>query len=67
MPPPPQSITGANISFALKRKPGPLDPLEPLAEVDFLSDFTSGPRGTDRGPAGSIRALQNEPGSRGMD
>ena len=65
--PPPRSITGNNISFALKLKPGPLDPLEPLAEVDFLSGFTSGPRGTDSGPAGSIRTLQNEPGPRGMD
>ena len=26
----------------------------------------SGPRGTDQGPAGSIRALQNEPGPHGM-
>ena len=27
----------------------------------------SGPRGTDRGPAGSIRVLHNEPGPCGMD
>ena len=48
-----------------KPKPGLLDPLGPLVEVDFYQ--VSGPCGTDRDPAGRIRALQNEPGPRGMD
>ena len=65
-------ITGAKIYLSQKPKPDPLDPLGPLAEVDFLSGFRaprdgSGPRGTDQGPAGSTRALQNEPGPREMD
>ena len=45
---------------------GPLDSLEPLAEIDFLSGFRtpwdgSGPRGKHQA------ALQNEPGPNEMD
>ena len=39
--------------------------LGPIAEVDFLSGFRALRDGS--GPAGRIRALQNEPGPRGMD
>ena len=56
---------GTNIYFAPKPKPGLMDPLGPLAEVDFLSGFRAPRDGS--GPAGTIRALQNEPGPRGMD
>ena len=48
-----------------KPKPGLLDPLGPLAEVDFLSGFRAPQDGS--GPVGRIRDLQNEPGPRGMD
>ena len=47
-----------------KPKPGLLDPLGPPAEVDFLSGFRAPRDGS--GPVGRIRALQNEPGPRGM-
>ena len=55
---------GTNLSFAPKPKPGLLGPLGPLAEVDILSGFKAPRDGS--GPAGRIRALQNEPGPRGM-
>ena len=42
-----------------------LDPLGPLAEVDFLSGFKAPRDGS--GPTGRVRALQNEPGPCGMD
>ena len=48
-----------------KPKPGLLDPLGPLVEVDFLSGFRAPQDGS--GLVGRIRALQNEPGPRGMD
>ena len=56
---------GTNIYFAPKPKPGLLDPLGPLAEVDFLSGFRALRDGL--GPAGRIRALQNGPGPRKTD
>ena len=63
---PPKGLSpGTNISFAPKPKPGLLDPLGPLAEVDFLSGFRASR--DELGPAGRIRVLQNEPGPRGMD
>ena len=69
MPPKGQS-PGTNISFASQTEAWTwtrffLDPLGPLAEVDFLSGFRAPRDGS--GPAGRIRALQNEPGPRGMD
>ena len=68
-PPPPKANHGGQYVFwPPKPKPGPLDLIGPLylAEVDFLSGFRA-PGGTDQGPAGSTRALQNEPGPpRGM-
>ena len=55
MPPNGQS-PGANIYFAPKPESGPLDPLGPLDEVDFLSGFRapwdgSGPCGKHQGSA----------------
>ena len=52
---------GANISFPQITEPVPLDPLGPLAEVDFLSGFRapsneSGPRGKHQGFAERTRA-----------
>ena len=38
---------GANIFFGPQTEAGPLDPLGPLAEVDFLSGFRA--RGMDKG------------------
>ena len=62
---PQRPITGDQHIFCPpKPKPGLLDPLGPLAEVDFLSGFRAPRDGS--GPAGRIRALQNEPGPRGM-
>ena len=68
----PPNHRGPTYLLPPKPKPGLLDPLGPIAEVDFFYQV-SGPRGTDRaprdgsGPAGRIRALQNEPRPRGMD
>ena len=69
--PPKANHRGPTYLLPPKPKPDLLDPLGPIAEVDFYQ--ISGPRGTDRaprdgsGPAGRIRALQNEPRPRGMD
>ena len=63
--PPKANHRGPTYILPLKPKPGFLDPLGSLAEVDFLSGFRAPQDGS--GPAGRIRALQNEPGPRGMD
>ena len=61
---PQRPITGTNTYSPPPNRSLGLD--GPLAEVDFFNQV-SGPRRTDRGPAGTIRALQNEPRSREMD
>ena len=55
---PQRAITGANIYFAPHPKAGPLDPLGPLAAVDFL--FSLG----FQGPAGRIGAPREGSGFR---
>ena len=58
--PPKGQLLGANIYFfshpPKKTKPGSLDPLEPLTEVDFLSGFGA-PLDESWKHLGSIRAL----------
>ena len=50
--------SGANMSFAPQPEPDPLNPIGPLAVVDFLSGFRaprneSGPRGKNQDPSGT--------------
>ena len=63
--PPKANHRGPTYLLAPKPKPGLLDHLGPLAEVDFLSGFRAPRDGS--GPAGRIRALQDELGPREMD
>ena len=63
--PPKANHRGPTYLLPPKPKPGLLGPLGPIAEIDFLSGFRAPRDGS--GPAGRIRALQNEHGPRGMD
>ena len=63
--PPKANHRGPAYLLPPKPKPGLLDPLGPLAEVDFLSGFRTPRDGS--GLAGRIRTLQNETGPRWMD
>ena len=69
MPPPPPPANHREPTYLLppKPKPGPLDPLGPLAQVDFLSDFrapqeVSGLRRTNEGPVGRISPRKTNQG-----
>ena len=63
-PCPQRPITGGQY-IPPKPKPAPWTRMGPYLRSTFYQ--VSGPRGTDRSPAGSIRALQNEPGNRGTN
>ena len=54
-PCPPRPNTGGQYVLSSKTEAGPLDSLEPLAEIDFLSGFRTPWDGS--GPRGSIRPL----------
>ena len=73
--PPQRPITGGQHSqhrLSPKPKPGPLDPLGPLADVNFLSGFKaprdgSGSRRMDQGSAGRIGTPRDKAGPRETD
>ena len=54
---------GSTYLLLPKPKPGLLDPLGPLAEVDFYQ--VSGPRGTDRAPQEESGLYRTNPGPAG--